>query len=170
MQPNAPEFRPQSIIRTLVDEGVDFVVVGGLATMAHGSAYPSFDLDIAYARDPENLVRLAQALRTLGAVLRGAPPDVSFQLDAKTLEAGAHFTFTTPYGAFDILDRPDGSPAYAELKAASIGAEIESEPVRVASLDHLIAMKEATGRPHDRIVANELRAISDELRAPPEDG
>jgi hypothetical protein len=161
-----PEFQPQALIRTLIDHDVDFVVVGGLAAMSHGSAYPSFDLDIAYARDRKNLERLADALRELAATLRGTPRNVPFQLDAELLEAGAHFTFSTPFGALDVLDRPDGAPAYKELRASAVRATVEGEPVLVASLDHLIAMKEAAGRPHDLTVAHELRAISDELRAP----
>ena len=134
--------------------------------MAHGSSFPSFDVDIAYGRDRQNLERLASALRELGATLRGAPPDVPFQLDSKTLEAGAHFTFSTPFGALDILDRPDGSPPYEQLKSAATLAEIEGERVRVASLDHLIAMKETAGRPKDTLMATEYRTLSDELRRP----
>jgi hypothetical protein len=166
VQPERPEFRPQALLRTLIEHDVDFVVVGGLAAMSHGSAYPSFDLDIAYARDRTNLDRLAGALQELAATLRGAPPDVPFLLDAELLKAGAHVTFETSFGALDVLDRPDGAPAYDELKSAAVRATVEGQPVVVASLDHLIAMKEATGRPHDRTVAAELRAISDELRAP----
>lgn len=166
MPPDPPEFRPKSILGTLVGHGVDFVLVGGLAGMAHGSSYPSFDVDIAYARDRPNLERLASALRELDAKLRGAPPDVPFQLDADTLQAGAHFTFSTPFGALDILDRPDGAPQYPQLKSAATLAEIEGEPVRVASLDHLIAMKEAAGRPKDKLMATEYRNLSDELRSP----
>ena len=165
MPPGRPEFQPQALLRTLIAHGVDFVVVGGLAAMAHGSAYPSFDVDIAYGRDRPNLDRLAAALRELGARLRGAPADVPFQIDAKALEAGAHFTFATPYGALDIVDRPDGAPPYDELKRTAVRGSIEGEPVLIASLDHLIAMKRATGRPHDDVVVAELRAISDELRA-----
>jgi hypothetical protein len=165
VRPIEPEFQPQALLQALLDHRVDFVVVGGLAAMSHGSAYPSFDLDVAYARDRRNLERLAAALRELGATLRGAPADLPFQIDAETLDAGAHFTFATPYGALDILDRPDGSPAYAELRADATRAVIEGKPALVASIDHLIAMKEATGRPHDKTVAAELRVISDELRA-----
>jgi hypothetical protein len=165
VQPERPEFQPQALIRTLIDHEVDFIVIGGLAAMSHGSAYPSFDLDVAYARDPTNLERLAAALQSLAATLRGAPPDVPFQLDAESLRARAHFTFATQFGALDILDRPDGAPAYDDLKAGAVRSTIEGMPVLVASLDHLIAMKEASRRPHDLAVAAELRAISDELRA-----
>jgi hypothetical protein len=165
--PAPPDFRPKAILRALTEHEVDFVVIGGLAGMARGSAYPSFDVDIAYARDDANLERLATALRALGATLRGAPAGLPFQLDARTLRAGAHFTFSTPYGALDILSDPDGAPRYEKLKAAAgERVTIEGERVLVCSLDHLIAMKEASGRPKDKLMATEYRTLSDELRAP----
>lgn len=89
------------------------------------------------------------------------------ELDAKTLESGAHFTFDTPYGSLDILTDPDGAPPYDRLKqAAGELQEIEGERLFVASLDHLIAMKEASGRTKDKLMATEYRVLSDELRAP----
>jgi hypothetical protein len=161
--PDEP-FRARRLLRVLVEHDVDFVVVGGIAGIARGSAYMTEDLDIAYARDPENLQRLAATLRELGARLRGAPTDVPFILDAKTLAAGAHFTFDTDRGPLDLLDRPDGSPPYDELRRrAGPPQTVDGLPVLVASLDDLIAMKEATGRPRDKVVASELRLLADEL-------
>jgi hypothetical protein len=146
------------------------VLIGGLAGIARGSSYASYDVDVAYARDRENLERLADALRDLGATLGGAPSDLPFQLDAKTLEAGQHFTFPTPFGSLDILTDPDGAPKYAELKrAAGEPLEVEGLALTVASLDHLIAMKEASGRTKDKLMATEYRVLSDELRAPRSD-
>jgi hypothetical protein len=161
-----PEFRPKPILAKLVEHEIDFVLIGGLAGMAHGSSYPTYDVDVAYARDRANLERLASALRDLGVTLRGAPQDLPFQVDADTLEAGAHFTFATPFGSFDILTDPDGAPAYSILKAAADPATVAGETVLVASLDHLIAMKEASDRTKDKLMATEYRIISDELRAP----
>jgi hypothetical protein len=106
----ADAFRPREILETLDNHEVDFVLIGGLAGMARGSSYASYDVDVAYARDPDNLGRLATALRELGATLRGAPEGLPFRLDAETLESGAHFTFATPYGSLDILHEPDGAP------------------------------------------------------------
>jgi hypothetical protein len=161
----AEPFRARTSLRTLVEHGVDFVVVGGIAGVAHGSAYMTHDLDIAYARTAENLTALAAALTDLGARLRGAPEDVPFLLDAETLKQGAHFTFETTAGPLDILDRPDGSPPYEELKRrAGKPFDVDGLPVYVASLDDLIAMKEATGRPRDALAASELRMLADEVR------
>ena len=100
---------------------------------------------------------------------RGAPKDVPFLLDAETIANGAHFTLDTPYGGVDILTDPDGAPPYDRLVAAAgKPAPVEGVLIRVASLDHLIAMKEASDRPKDRNMATEYRTISDELRAPRE--
>jgi hypothetical protein len=162
------EFEPKPLLRSLIAHGVDFVVIGGLAGMARGSSYPSYDLDLAYARDRDNLERLAETLRELGATLRGAPAGLPFQLDAKSLSEGANFTFDTRFGPLDILGEPSGAPPYERLReGAGERLLIEGEPVAVASLDHLIAMKEAAGRPKDILMATEYRVLSDELRAPP---
>ena len=160
------EFRPKPILHTLLEHRVDFVLIGGLAGIIHGSSYPSYDVDVAYARDDDNLERLAAALRELRATLRGAPKDVPFQLDAKTLKNGAHFTFETEFGSLDILSDPDGAPPYIRLREdAGEPVEFEGEWIRVATLDHLIAMKEASGRNKDKLMATEYRVLSDELRA-----
>jgi hypothetical protein len=162
-----PEFAPGAILETLVRHGVDFVLIGGIATIIRGSARPSFDVDIAYARNRSNLERLVAALQELEARLRGAPADVPFLLDADTFERGSHFTFETRFGSLDLLHDPDGAPGYAELvRGAGRPESVEGHAIRVASIDHLIAMKEASARPHDKVVAQELRVISDELREP----
>ena len=165
MPSDGDDFVPLPVLEGLAAEEVDFVVIGGGAGGAHRSSYPTYDLDIAYARDRENLERLARALRRLGATLRGAPPDVPFQLDVKTLENGSHFTFATRHGPLDILSDPDGAPPYAELRARGTTADVRGHLVRIASLDHLIAMKEASGRTKDKLMATEYRVLSDELRA-----
>jgi hypothetical protein len=159
------------MLRVLLEHEVDFVLIGGLAGMARGSAQLSFDLDIAYARDRRNLERVAAALVELGATLRGAPAGVPFLLDADSLERGSHFTFDTPYGSLDLLHDPTGAPPYDQLRSgAGEAEEVEGHLIRVASLDHLIAMKESTGRTKDKLHATEYRMLSDELRAPREPG
>jgi hypothetical protein len=166
MQQDAENFDPLPLLEALSRGGVDFVVIGGVAGGAHGSAFGTGDLDIAYARDRTNLERLATVLAELGSTLRGAPPDLPFLLDAKTLENGANFTFLTRSGSLDILADPAGAPPYAELKARALRIAVRGVEVSVASLDHLIAMKEAAGRTKDKLMATEYRMLSDLLRAP----
>lgn len=162
---SAETFDPVPLIEALADGGVDFVIIGGLAGVAHGSSYPTYDLDVMYDGDPENLERLASVLRGVGATLRGAPPDRPFQLDARTLGEGGNFTFDTRNGPLDVLAHPSGAASFAEIKNASDEIDLGGRRVRVASLDHLIAMKDAAGRPKDQLMATEYRTLADERSA-----
>jgi hypothetical protein len=163
------EFDPIPVLIRFADARVDFVVIGGVAGGVHGSAYPTYDVDLAYSRAADNLARVADTLRDLNAVLRGAPRDLPFILDAKSLTEGGNFTFDTDLGAIDIFAYPAGAPAYETLRNAGTEITVEGRAIRVASLDHLIAMKEAAGRTKDKLMASELRVISDLLSAPKDD-
>jgi hypothetical protein len=157
-----PDLR--ALLTPLLRHGVDFVLIGGIAGLSHGSSFPTFDLDVVYARDRDNITRLVDALREIGVRLRGAPADLPFLLDAKTIENGSNFTFVTPHGDFDILGHADGMPGYEELRAEAAVREILGLEVRVASIDHLIAMKRAANRPKDRVALEEYIVIADEQR------
>jgi hypothetical protein len=159
---SAETFDPIALLEALADANVDFVLIGGVAGGAHGSAYPTYDVDVMYARDRDNLERLASVLRALGASLRGAAEDLPFPLDAKTLENGGNFTFQTRFGPLDVFAFPSGAPPYERLRADSESVEIGGRTMRVASLDHLIAMKEAAGRTKDKLMATEYRELADE--------
>lgn len=161
-----PEFDPGPIFDVLIRHGVDFVVIGGLAGIARGSAYNTYDVDVAYDRSQANLERLASALTELGATLRGAPPALPFHLDAETLRSGLNFTFDTRLGSLDVLGEPAGAPRYDELRQGGSTEELWGREVCIASLDHLIGMKEAAARPQDLTMAAELRAIADLQQGP----
>jgi hypothetical protein len=160
----------RALLTPLVRHGVDFVLIGGMAGISHGSNYPSYDLDVVYARDRDNVARLVEALREIGVRLRGAPADLPFLLDARTIENGSNFTFVTPHGDFDILGQADGMPRYDELKAEAPVREILGLEVHVASIDHLIAMKRAANRPKDRLMVEEYIVIADEQRRIAQEG
>ena len=156
-------FDPLGVLRTLLDGGVRFVLIGGLAASVRGSPVITGDLDICYARDDDNLERLATVLASLQARLRGAPDDVSFVLDARTLKAGDHFTFSTSAGPIDILGTPAGTNGFADLDAAATDEAVDGMTVRVAAVDDLIRMKRAAGRPKDLIALEWLGALRDEI-------
>ncbi len=159
-----PVFQPVSILHALVDRGVRFVLIGGLAGAIRGSPVITGDVDICHARDRENLGRLAGILRDLGARLRGAPLEVPFQLDVAALEAGDHFTFATNLGSLDCVGTPAGTDGFADVDASATDESLDGIVVRVASLDDLIRMKRAAGRRQDLIAVEWLEALRDELQ------
>ena len=154
-----PRFTPTALLRRLVEGGVDFVVIGGIAAVAHGSAAFTQDLDIAYAPEEENLERLGAVLVALGARLRGVTDDVPFIPDGRTLRRTRVLTLDTPDGPLDLLAGPDGAPAYAELRERAVKETVAGVEVMIASLDDLIAMKKAAGRRKDLVAVEELEAI-----------
>jgi hypothetical protein len=162
----AADFRPIDVLETLARHRVGFVLIGGLAGSARGSPVITGDIDICYARDPDNLGRLADALNELGAKLRGrgVPEDLPFRLDAKTLEAGDSFTFGTNAGSVDILGTPSGTSGFPDLDAGATELDIGGVAVKVASLDDLIRMKRAAGRTKDLEHLEWLKALREEQK------
>jgi hypothetical protein len=154
----------EPLLGALDRQGVDFVVVGGVAGLAQGSSYPTYDLDVAYSRDRSNLGRLVAALSEIGVTLRGAPADLPFPLDPQTIANGANFTFDTEFGSFDVLGDIAGIKSYEELRRHSRVERIAGIEVRVASLDHLIAMKRAANRRKDQLMVMEYVELAAEVR------
>jgi len=159
---NAAAFDPLRALRVLIEEKVDFVVIGGLAGRIWGSPTITNDLDICYDRSNPNLTRLASALRTLAARLRGVPDEVPFQLDDRTLKFGDSFTFDTSAGALDCLGTPAGTKGYPDLVTNAASMAIGELTVRFVSLDDLMRMKKAAARPKDLVELEILAALKEE--------
>jgi hypothetical protein len=156
-------FDPLRALDALDRHGVRFVVIGAFAGRLLGSPSLTRDLDICYSRDRDNLEALTAALRELNARLRGAAHNVPFILDARSLANGDSFTFSTDAGDLDILGTPSGSAGYDELMRTAEATDLGGLKVHVASIDSLIRMKRAAGRPKDLIEVEVLAALRDEL-------
>lgn len=154
-----PEFHLGALLRRLVAHGVDFVVVGGIAIIAHGSARFTDDLDICYAIDPANLAALGTAIVELGAQLRGIPEQEPFVPDARTLRQTSILTLKSPDGNIDLLVNPSGAPSYKELRDRADRVTVDGVAILVASLDDLEAMKRAARRPKDQLDLEEIEVI-----------
>jgi hypothetical protein len=146
---NRAEFALGRLLRRLVEADVDFVVVGGVAVIVQASPRFTKDLDICYAIEQANLDRLGAALTELGARLRGVEEDVPFVPDGLTLRHTQMLTLTTLDGDIDLLVDPNGSPGYAALRRNASRIDLDGIAVLVASIDDMIAMKRAAGRPQD---------------------
>ena len=146
------EFRPTTLLGRLATAGVDFVVIGGVAVVAQASPRFTKDLDITYdALDATNLELLAGVLADVRATLRGITEDVPFVPDARALRQTEILTLDTIDGPLDLLRNPEGCPPYADLRDRSDVAMLDGHEVRIASIDDLLSMKRAAGRPQDLI-------------------
>jgi hypothetical protein len=154
-----PAFSPTPILARLVAHGVDFVVVGGIAVVLHGSARLTQDLDISYATDDANLEQLGTTLIELGAKLRGLDEDVPFVPDARTLRQTSILCLETNHGIVDVLAAPDGAPPYADLRSRADRFSLGDFAGLVASIEDLLSMKRAAGRAKDLADIEDLEAI-----------
>lgn len=156
-------FDPHLALRTFNAHQVQFVVIGGFASILWGSPSFTYDLDICYERNAVNYEALARALRELNATLRGAPPGLPFILDAKTIAMGDSFTFDTIAGALDCLGTPSGTEGYRDLSRNASEVDLgENLRVRIVSVDDLIRMKKAAARAKDIGELKILAAIKEE--------
>ncbi|MBV8729045.1 MAG: hypothetical protein JO336_04480 [Acidobacteriia bacterium] len=152
----------EQLLRPLVHHGVAFIVVGGAAAIAHGSARYTQDLDIVYQRSPANLDSLVAALAPLKPYLRGAPPGLPFVFDSQTLVRGLNFTLVTALGDIDILGEITGGGTYEDLLPEAVEMDAFGLRCQYLTIRQLIHVKRAAGRPKDFEAIAELEAIEEE--------
>ena len=153
-----------ALLRLLVENKVEFIIVGGAAATAHGSARLTLDLDVVYRRTRENITRIVDALKSIQPYLRGAPPGLPFDWSAPTIQKGLNFTLVTTLGALDLLGEIVGGGGYEQLRPETIEVEIAGVTCLCLNLERLITVKRAAGRPKDLEVVAELQQIRDETR------
>jgi hypothetical protein len=158
-------FEAAELLSRLVDADVQFVVIGGLAAQAHGSPSITADVDVVPSWDRENLGRVEAVLRDIVAVRHGLPPDAPPMppLDVRTLLGGAVFTLNSRFGRIDLLSTPDPGLDFEALRRSAVSMEFLGMRLMIASLDDLIAMKRAAGRPKDRVELEILGALREEI-------
>jgi hypothetical protein len=149
-------------LRALTAGGVDFVVIGGIAVMAHGFVRATADTDITANPELANLERLAAVLRDLEAVLPGADPLAGDPVSARSLSFGGNPRFETRLGRLHIVQSPAGAPRYAEMANRAERVKLDDLELRICGYADLVAMKEATARDQDRLDLAALREARDE--------
>lgn len=153
-----------ALIRLLVASKIEFIVVGGAAATAHGSARLTLDLDIVYRRTSDNISRLFAAIVPLQPYLRGAPPGLPFQWSEETIRKGLNFTLTTTLGALDLLGEITGGGNFEALLADTVMLKVAGVDCLCLDLPRLIAVKRAAGRPKDFDAIAELEVIEEECQ------
>lgn len=155
---NWPNYHPATLVRALVEGRVDFVIVGGVAVILQAMPRFTKDLDICYSTAQDNLDALGRVLVALKARLRGIPEEVPFVPDGRTLRQTQIMCLTTSAGDIDLLVDPDGAPGYNTLRRRADIMDLGGQQVRVASIEDMLAMKRAAGRPLDQVDIESLEA------------
>jgi len=155
----------EPIFQILNAGGVRYVVVGGLATVLHGYARLTADVDLAVDLAPEEATKMIQAL-----VAKGFRPQVpvlpeefanpavrEVWLREKHMRAFSLVDPTNPMRVVDLLLKPE--VPFEELMARSQEVMLNRTKIRIASIDDLIALKQHAGRPQDLVDIEQLETI-----------
>lgn len=145
-------FDPETLVRVLSKHDVRYVLVGALAARLQGFPRLTADADITPAMDPQNLERLARALRELDAKVftEGVPEGLDFDCTARTLARAEMWTLITSAGRLDLVFQPPGTEGYEDLSSDAVDYEVFGIALKAASLEDIIRSKEASDRPQDR--------------------
>ena len=162
-------FNVRQIFAALNDAQVDYVVVGGLAVILHGYLRATADLDLAIGLAPDNAHRGMQALSAIGlrprlpvAIEDFADPHKRAQWAQRNMLVLPLWDPNNPLRSVDVFI---GEPiAFDHLLRDAVRKDLDGTSVLVASIDHLIEMKEGAGRSRDLEDIEQLRRIRDDER------
>ena len=152
------------LIQRLLDQGVEFIIVGGVAAYLHGSSYPTEDVDVVAPFTPDNLSRILKALAPLRPRHAITPARRPITESADEIAGWKNLYVVTDAGRLDILGELPPFASYDEVAARARKSTIGGRQCNVISIDDLITLKSHLGREKDRLVERELRAIRERNR------
>lgn len=157
------------LIATLARHEVEYVVIGGVATQVHGHRRTTMDLDVTPDPSPENLRRLGAALAELEARPEDLGPgeaELSVGDPERLAVAAILPPLITRHGRLHILKQPKGAREFSEMRDAALVVELDGNEIAIVSLDDLIRMKRAAGRPGDLDDIAALTEVERQSRGP----
>lgn len=147
------------IIERLVKHDVDFVLVGGLAAVTHGSSMTTQDIDICCNFSPENLLRIQSSLADLNPVHRMTSNRIPLQLTEEYCKSLKNIYLDTDWGQLDCISEVLGLGNFDVVKRKSETIKLDGAECRILSIDALITAKKAMARPKDIETIKQLEVI-----------
>jgi len=137
------------VLEGLLEAGVDFILVGGLAAVIQGAPVTTMDVDIVHSQAPQNIDRLLVFLRNVDAVQRRMD-DKMIEPKGRDLSGKGHVLLTTRIGPVDILAAIEGGRSYQDLLAHTVEIDFRGYTLRVLDLKTLIELKKTSKDPKDK--------------------
>lgn len=165
-------FNLRQIFKALADAQADYVVVGGLAVILHGHLRATRDIDLVIGLAPDNCAAALAALSDVGLRPRLPVALADFAdealrkewIERRHMQVFQLWDPTNPERSVDLFVKEPF--AISEMLAEAVTKDLDEVPIRVASIRHLIAMKQAAGRRHDLDDIEALRQIALETGQP----
>ena len=151
----------ETLLQRLHDQGVEFVIIGGICNVLHGVTLVTQDVDVCCRFTPDNLHRLEDAVKNLHPVHRLTPQKLPFVLDDRLSRELKNLYLRTDIGVIDCLSEVAGIGGFDAVLEATVPVELSFGDCRMLSLEALIRSKEAMGREHDLAALRQLRAIQE---------
>lgn len=152
------------ILKVLSDAEIDFVLVGGLAAVFHGSAYVTRDVDVCTLLTPENIEKLRSCLSPFNPKHRMTPQKLSFLEFPQEPTSFNNLYVQCDLGVLDLLGELPGVGTFDEIKSRANDIVMEDLQIKVISIDDLIKSKKIVGRPKDHATILELNVIKEKLK------
>lgn len=154
------ELDPEKLLRSLVDHGVEFCVIGAVAAWLQGNPTVTLDVDVMPRRDLDNAERLAEALNALGA--KSPREGTSLELEGADFLGWQAQRFETGAGPIDVVPHAAAIGGFEDV--ATVELDLGEFSVRAITIDAVIASKEELGRAKDTAALPALYATREELR------
>jgi len=154
-----------ALLEGLVDAGIEFILVGGLAAVAQGAPITTMDVDIVHRQTAENIAKLLDFLKSIDAYHRRLDDKV-IEPTAEHISGRGHALFTTRFGPLDILAIIEEGQSYEDLIDYTVEIEFRGHTVRVLDLEMLVRLKKSAKDPKDNerlpVLEETLRQLKQE--------
>lgn len=151
----------QALLMRLKENGLDFVVIGGVCVVYHGAQIATFDLDICCPFGVENVKKIEAAVSDLHPVHRLTANKLPLEMTRDVFPVLKNLYLQTDLGKLDCLGEVAGIGNFNEVLKQSVVAKFAYGEFRFLTFDALIAAKEAAGREHDLAAVKHLLALKE---------
>lgn len=151
----------KALLARLQQNGVEFVLIGGVCGVMHGAGLITVDLDVCCRFGPANLQRIEAALKDLRPWHRMTPNQLPFVLTDELCASLKNLYLQTDLGKLDCLGDVLGVGDYEAALKHSEPFEMSFGTIQMLDLNTLITAKEAAGRDKDKYAVRLLRAVAE---------